>query len=700
MLSVGALVGCGGNDGGSNAAPVTPKSAGTIRVVSNRADLVSGGDALVQVDPADGVTPSALKMDLNGTDVTASFAVRANGKYMGLVAGLKDGANTLTAKLSDGSVAEAKIVNHPNAGPVIYGPQLQPWGCDAGASDTSCNRPVTYSYQYVSSNPALTGFLPYNPASPPTDVGTTTTDAGRTVPFIVRVETGVQDRDYYNIAVLFDPSKEWTPWAPQAGWNQKLLIMHGSGCGNSFAQSNVFAGPRVMDRTGLSRGFAVLSVSLNDSGHNCNIAVQAEADMMAKERVVEAYGEIKYTFGYGGSGGALAQQWVANAYPGIYDGIIVAASFPDGITTMLEVEDCSLLKNYFNTTQVAWSDAAKAAASGHLNTAVCNEWIDIRKYNNNYNPYATNLTNLPGTSPTALGGCDAPTSARYDATFNPSGVRCSLADMAASIFGKDPLGRAYLPYANVGVQYGLSALKAGQITVDQFVSLNASIGSHTIDYDLQPRRVGANPTTIAAAYRSGAANQYNGLAQIPVMDIRGRDITGIHHQYRSWVARARLDRSNGGHGNHVIWYNSGSTAEAYTVMDAWIAAIKADKSSASVPQKVVSNRPAAANDRCNNVDGTGLTMVQCTGDADGSTRLAAGSPWTDDILDCALKPLDRASYGVTFTDAQWALMQSTFPSGVCDFSKPGNGQQATQFWQTYLSSNGVVVGGQPLPPAQ
>jgi hypothetical protein len=251
------------------------------------------------------------------------------------------------------------------------------------------------------------------------------------------------------------------------------------------------------------------------------------------------------------------------------------------------------------------------------------------------------------------------------------------------------------------VQYGLTALQAGTISVDQFVDLNASIGSHTLDYDHQPRRAAAELDTIAAAYRSGWANQANGMSQVAIIDLRSADITGIHHQYRSWVMRARLDRANGGHGNQAIWYQAGSPAEAYTVMDAWLTAVQQDTGAAPLAQKIVANRPAAANDRCGALDGTGLTMVQCTGSADGSTRMAAGGTVADDAIDCALKPLDRAAYGAAvFSDAQWARMQATFLTGVCDYSKPGNGQQPTQFWQTYLKPDGsVIVGGQPLPAA-
>ena len=79
--------------------------------------------------------------------------------------------------------------------------------------------------------------------------------------------------------------------------------------------------------------------------------------------------------------------------------------------------------------------------------------------------------------------------------------------------------------------------------------------------------------------------------------------------------------------------------------------------------------------------------------------MATGGGATDDVIACQLKPLDRTAYAsVVFTDAQWVRMQSTFPPGVCDYSKPGVGQQPAQFWQTYLNADGsVIVGGTPLP---
>ena len=69
-------------------------------------------------------------------------------------------------------------------------------------------------------------------------MATTTTDQGKTVPFIVRQETGTIDRDEYRIAVLFDPSKPWAPTAPQDGFNHKLVIFHGFSCDTGYSQAS------------------------------------------------------------------------------------------------------------------------------------------------------------------------------------------------------------------------------------------------------------------------------------------------------------------------------------------------------------------------------------------------------------------------------------------------------------------------------
>jgi hypothetical protein len=290
----------------------------------------------------------------------------------------------------------------------------------------------------------------------------------------------------------------------------------------------------------------------------------------------------------------------------------------------------------------------------------------------------------------------------YDPFLNPNGVRCDLQDYIASIVGTSPAtGFAYRPYGNVGVQCGLTALTTGTITPAQFVDLNAKIGAHDINYVARPGRVAADPTAVANVYRGGATNEATNLAKVAIIDMRPIDVTGIHHQFRAWSTRARIQRATGGIGNHVLWFNSGTENEAHDAM-AWLSAVVADKGAGNRVQKILSHRPATLLDRCGTAPGPAVSVLQCTGVVDGSTRMSAGGDLTDDNLNCQLKPLVRASYSVTFSDPQWAQVQATFPAGVCDYSKPGIGQQATVPWQRYIRPDGsVVVGGEamPAPPA-
>src|SRR4051794_6355087 len=101
-----------------------------VHVVSTRADLVSGGDALAAIDRPAGTAPAVR---LNGRDISAQFANRPDGRFEGLVTGLRNGANTLTASLPDGRTASATVVNHPIGGPTFPGPPGPPRGRPQGA---------------------------------------------------------------------------------------------------------------------------------------------------------------------------------------------------------------------------------------------------------------------------------------------------------------------------------------------------------------------------------------------------------------------------------------------------------------------------------------------------------------------------------------------------------------------------------------
>jgi hypothetical protein len=683
------LLGCGLGDGSSTPG-VAGKAAG-IHVLSNRADLISGGDALVEIT---GEVPTTVT--LNGADISSAFAMRPNGRFMGLVTGLALGANELVA-----AGQRITITNHPIGGPVFSGPQIQPWTCFSGASDAQCNREPSVAWVYMPADGG--GFADYDPANPPADVGTTTTDEGKTVPYIVRTETGAIDRDEYRIAVLHDPAKPWEPWAPQDGWNRKLLINHGASCNTSYEQGSA---PDVMNEAALSRGFAVMSHALDNAGHNCNIAVQGEALIMTKEYLVERLGEIRYTIGMGCSGGAQVQYQLANAYPGLYQGITPQCSFPDSWSGKMMYEDYSLLRAYYEDPSVwapgvAWSYDQIAAVFGHPS------YVNAITYNTAISTLLDPSRDCPGLAPEQV----------YHPTDNPSGVRCSQHDYMVAIFGRRPpqvwtsveqqLGRGFAnrPWDNVGVEYGRRALMAGVISPAQFVDVNARIGGRDIDYEPTAARAAADVAGLDAIYRSGAVNTASNLDQTAIIDLRGPDPGAFHDVYRTYILRARLEREHGSAANQVLWRgpvvllgDATFVEQSLYAMDRWLAAVEADARDVPVAQKLVEDRPADVADRCTNGSGQDVPAAQCDAvvESYSSPRIEAGMAFTDDVMKCQLKPLRASDYfPVFFTPEQWAQLEETFPTGVCDYTQPGVEQQGTTPWQTYADG----PGGRPLGPA-
>ena len=707
FLAVGLMLLCA-----APASAATPSLG--IDVLSNRAETVSAGDVLVAVKVPAGVSSTKVRVFDDSRDVTSAFAVRPNGRFEGLVTGLSVGRNVLAARAQGAREARVTVTNHPNGGPVFSGPQVLPWVCQSSAVDSQCNQPPSYEYRYRSTAGA---FADYNPDNPPSDVATTTTDQGKTVPYIIRVETGYQDRDQYKIAVLYDPHQPWTAWDPQEQWNHKLLITHGQSCGIDHQSGSA---PDVENDAGLSRGFAVMSTALNHAGHNCSVITQAESMVMAKERLVEQYGQIRYTIGTGCSGGALAQQQVANAYPGIYQGILPQCSFPDAWSTGQQLVDYHLVRQYVENpakwgTGVAWTPLDIAAVEGHPNH-VNSVILDTL--------YWTSLADP--TNPCA-GVSDAE---RYDPNTNPGGARCTLADTMINVFGPRPanvwtapeqqIGRGFagMPLDNVGVQYGLEALKKGQITTEQFVDLNDKVGGGDIDLNPTAARFKADQPALARSYRSGAVNRANNLDRVAIIDLRGPDHGAFHDAYRSWAIRSRLEREHGTSANHVIWVghvplvgDPRYTTDGLVAVDEWLAEVEGDGGSGSLAAKIIRNRPAGLQDRCSQVPGVeqvdvpGVGQVCRLKDVEaryGTPRTVAGEGIETDNNKCTLKPLRRTDYyPVMFTDAQWARVQSAFPGGVCDWGRPGVDQADTIPWQTYQdgAAGKVVYGGRPLGPA-
>ena len=139
---------------------------------------------------------------------------------------------------------------------------------------------------------------------------------------------------------------------------------------------------------------------------------------------------------------------------------------------------------------------------------------------------------------------------------------------------------------------------------------------------------------------------------------RLHNFNDIHTDYHSYVLRARLDAANGRHANQLIWTWNGAlfsiapppaiALKSFLTMDAWLSAIETDARNVPLSQKVLDDKPAGAIDECF----IGPTFVETTDAAAcaaafpyfGDARLAAGRRWTDNAMQCPLKPLDRADY--------------------------------------------------------
>jgi hypothetical protein len=411
--------------------------------------------------------------------------------------------------------------------------------------------------------------------------------------------------------------------------------------------------------------------------------VQAEAALMAKEHVAETYGLFDLFFAQGSSGGAISQIADQNAYPGLYDGLILNHLFVDSDASRMAAYDCKAVYDYWaKPGAMAYSEAQKTAVVGMISG--CNSHTTTARYEV-YNPGV-------GTN------CSIPEPQRFNAKTNPKGVRCTLQDYEVNIVGKRPDGFAFGRMDNEGVQYGLKALKAGIITPAQFVEMNAAIGGHDINFQPTPTRTRADPAGLRMLYESGLDNTTNNLAETPIIETRLL-ATDFHQVFHAYVTRARVDRAQGQHSNYVLWRSMAqsdpSFSQSFDVMVEWIRAIKADTRGVPKAQKVIDDKPAMARDRCTLGDGKDQPMSACPRPLE-LTRVLAGAPDTNDVGKCQLKPLERADYGaVSFTEAQWTMLKKTFATGVCDYAKPLVDFEMSTPWLAYAGDGKA----RPLGPA-
>jgi len=110
-------------------------------------------------------------------------------------------------------------------------------------------------------------------------------------------------------------------------------------------------------------------------------------------------------------------------------------------------------------------------------------------------------------------------------------------------------------------------------------------------------------------------------------------------------------------------------------------------------EKVARNRPKSISDTCVATDGEVIEEPTAYNGSDrcvrlyptyGDPRIASGAPLANDVVKCALKPVNRGDYKQKLNDDQLARLEAVFPSGVCDYTKPGIGQRVPIVtWQSF-----------------
>ncbi|WP_051235911.1 DUF6351 family protein [Ottowia thiooxydans] len=695
------ITGCGSSD--------APEPAPQVRTLSSDPSRVTGGNVLIEVTLTGSTKDGKVKVTSGAKDFSDSFKpTSSTGRYLGLIEGLPEGTSTFEIQAvsnSGGSSATSslKLVNHPSSGPVFAGAKETPYICTVSengmgqALDANCSAKTEVSYRYWASSGA---FKTLDPDSPlPSDLTTTQTSDGKTVNFIVRLERGTLNRGIYQIAFLHQPGTALpNPWTNTADWNRRLRYNFGGGCGGGHTQGvfETTAGgvtyslATVLDKPALARGYAVATSSLNVGQVNCNSVVSAETLAIVKEYFIKRFGQPVWTVGKGGSGGAVQQFEIAQGYPGLLDGISPDSSFPTMMEAATMFSDCKLLRTYMASGDAAgWTDEQKRAVSGYATWTTCN-----------------GLGVGLGNSMVNASSCDPrlPAGLAFNAVSNPAGVRCALADVFSNVYGLDPATQvARRPLDNVGVQYGLVALKSGAISVDQFLDLNEKLGGFDLNGAVQRQRHVGNTQALSTAYDTGRVLVGVNLDAVPMISSRTyNDKAGdLHDRTRDFQIRAKLDDRFGNHDNHVLLIAapgspSGSAEMVNTQiieMEKWLDGIAADLSADGLAQKVKRHKPVTAQDTCWRPDGSKVTepaSFESTGICNSlykpylDPRSAAGAPLAETALKCQRKPVDVSTYGVPFSADQATRLSAVFPEGVCDYSKPGVEQKApTRFWASF-----------------
>lgn len=420
---------------------------------------------------------------------------------------------------------------------------------------------------------------------------------------------------------------------------------------------------RALEPNALGKGYAVIYSTGTRTSTHYNLEVGGEAALMTKEHFVKRFGVPDYTVAIGGSGGGIQQHVYAQNHPGLLDAGVPQYSYPDMVTQTIHIGDCELLEHYMDVTDrtnARWRTTDNRTLLVGLNATddYPDPFFEAKQM--------LGLSSAPGMTEcipawrglTPLVMNPLYGQARNQEKMQPPEIMADVNwthyDDLRNIYGVDENGNPRTLFDNVGVQYGLQALKDGNITAEEFLHLNRYVGgwkkpedmvqegfpflgteeqvlAGQIRFDpwssanmtLSPGSGEPAPRTqgdllaIQAAYESGMV--FDGELTIPVIDWRHylEEVLDMHNSHQSFSARQRIINRMGNSDSQVIWFTDArptntsnpdrprpndihdQTWEALDVLHDWVMNIREN------PERSIGeNRPAAAVDSCFNSDGS------------------------------------------------------------------------------------------------
>ena len=678
--------------------------------------LPPGYDPLATTSPYTGEHPS--RRDRPPDPYAYPIPIDQPGPVMPTYA---DGLNyPFACRTESSKLGQPLVDNQDQAGTAIYALD------DAGkktekiigySKDCSVTTRVLYYYRSTESGQ----FLPL--VEQADDVEQLTIN-GETVPFVVRLEIGTINRHIYIIALLRGPDD--APDTPDLRyWNRKLIYQLRGGVGIGRRQGRI--DPNYIPSRGtveLQQGYAIAHSTANQTSTSYDIELAEDTMARVKRQFIARYGEPLYTIGMGKSGGAIQQYLIGQNRPGLLDAGIAMYSYPDTVTQITRVMDCELLEYYFDVVDAdndKWQKWSQRSWIEGFNARddLSNPFEQVRALQKltlgQWPSWSDGQTECTRSWRNLTPHIANPRYTYFESLFAPSvaeQVPFTYWDNQKRVYGTDEQGYARRTYDNVGVQYGLKALKLGQITLEEFLNLNDKIGGWLPPAEMQRERFWrsgggesdladisiwghqnmsatrseGDVEAMAAAYRSG--NVFLGALSMPVIDFRHylEPQLDMHHSLESFAARLRMLRQQGHADNQLIWFADlpfTPKGDALRLLERWLDNMRADKS-----LNVVDARPADATDRCYSDSGeliaSGSTVWSGTwnGKDDGecmkrfpmysNPRLVAGDDYAGDILKCELQSVDAAiadgAYAPIDVTAQRNELKRVFVSGVCDYS--------------------------------